>query len=312
LIALGLFAPNLIWQARNDWATFEFLREISRGMLADIPRALYVGGQVVYMNPLALPVWLGGLWFLFSEAGRPYRLFGWLFLTVFSVQLALQSKPYYLAAAFPPLFVGGGILVERASTARPWLGRVAAVQAGLGVLVGSVLSLPILSLEATDRLLSRTIGWAVPPIALTQDLHDEYGWVEQAQVVARVQQQALGAEAGARPMVLTRNYGQASAIQFFGPRLGLPPAASGHMNYHLWGMPVAHPTSVIAYGLPLETLRRLFEDVRVVGHIDHELAAPHERHLPVYLCRAPRRPLGESWALLKRYGHSAAPGPPQP
>jgi 4-amino-4-deoxy-L-arabinose transferase-like glycosyltransferase len=306
VVAIALFSPNLVWQAQNDWATLEFLRAISQGMLAQIPRALYVAGQVLYMNPLTLPVWLGGLWFLFSERGRRYRPFGWLFLTVFFVQLALKSKPYYLAAAYPPLFAAGGLLVERMSRRKPWFGRAAVAEVGAAVALGVLLSLPVFSLETTDRLLARAIGWAVPPIALTHDLHDEYGWREQAQTLARIRDSALTPDERSSTIVLTGNYGEASAVQFFGPDLDLPRAASGHMNYYLWNLPVADPAAVIAYGLPAETLNRLFEEVAVVGELGHPLAHPAEQHVPVYRCRRPRQPLREAWPSLKRYGNAVS------
>ena len=304
VLALGLFAPNLVWQAQNDWATLQFLREISQGMLAEIPRGLYAAGQVLYMNPFTLPVWLGGLWFLFSEAGRRYRVFGWLFLSVFLVQIGMQSKPYYLAPAYPPLFAAGGLLVERLSSRKPWFARAALAELGSAVLVGALLSLPVLSLERTDRLLAGVIGWAVPPIALTHDLHDEYGWREQAEAIARFRDTALTSDERSRAIVLTGNYGEASAVQFFGPQLDLPPAASGHMNYYLWNLPVAEPTAVIAYGLSAKTLNGIFEEVVLVGQIDHSLAHPKERHVPVYRCRRPRRPIREVWTSLHRYGNT--------
>jgi hypothetical protein len=162
---------------------------------------LYAGGQVLYMNPLTLPVWLGGLWFLFSEAGQRYRLFGWLFLTVFLVQIGMKSKPYYLAPAFPPLFVAGGLLVERVSSRKRWFARAAVAELGAAVVVGALLSLPTPSLEKTDRILASAVGWAVPPLALTHDLHDEYGWREQAETIARVRESALTPDERARAIV---------------------------------------------------------------------------------------------------------------
>jgi hypothetical protein len=303
LVSLLLFAPNLVWQGQHDWATLQFLREISEGMLARIPRALYVGGQFLYMNPLATPIWLAGLWWLFSQAGREYRIFAWIFVTVFVVQLLMRSKPYYLAPAFPSLLAAGASLIERISRKRRWLGPAAVANTVAAVIVGSLLSLPIVSLSKMDQIVERVLGWAVPPIALTHDLHDEYGWAEQAQVVARVRDAALLHEERARAIVLTGNYGEASAIQFFGPKLELPPATTGHMTYYVWGLPVAEPSAVIAYGIPLGTLNALFEQVSLGSRVDHALAVPSERHLPIYVCRRPRRPLPEIWPSLRRYGN---------
>jgi hypothetical protein len=307
LVAVGMFAPNLVWQTQNDWATLEFFREISRSMLASIPRALYLGGQLLYMNPLAAPIWVAGLWFLFSEAGRRYRVFAWLFLTVLVAQTLMRSKPYYLAPAYPPLLAAGGMLLERLSRTRRWLGPASLAELGIAAVAAVFLSLPVLRLETTDRMIERALGWAVPPIALTHDLHDEYGWREQAQTLARVHDAALRPEERPRALVLTGNYGEASAIQFFGPKLGLPPATTGHMTYHLWGLPVRETAIVIAYGMPVDTLRDLFEQVAVAGQVDHPLAHPKERQLPVYVCRKPRRPLEEAWPALRRYWHGDHP-----
>jgi len=179
------------------------------------------------------------------------------------------------------------------------------------LVVGTLLSLPVLSLEGAERMLSRAFGWAVPPIALTHDLRDEYGWREQAQSIARVRDTALGAEDRSQVVVLTGNYGEASAIQFFGPALQLPPAATGHMNYYLWGLPTTEPVAVIAYGLPADLLDGWFTEVGAVGEIDHALAHPKERHLPIYVCRKPRQPLRAIWPSLKRYGN-VAQFPPHP
>src|SRR4029434_7624150 len=38
-----------------------------------------------------------------------------------------------------------------------------------------------------------------------------------------------------RPCIFTSNSGEAGAIDFFGPALGLPPAISSQNNYWLWG-----------------------------------------------------------------------------
>ena len=39
----------------------------------------------------------------------------------------------------------------------------------------------------------------------------------------------------AQTAILAGNYGSAGAIDFFGPRYGLPPSISAHQNYYYWG-----------------------------------------------------------------------------
>jgi 4-amino-4-deoxy-L-arabinose transferase-like glycosyltransferase len=311
LIALLLFAPNLLWQMQHDWATLEFIRNARHGMLARIPRALFVGGQFLYMNPLAVPIWSVGLAFLFQRVNERSRPFGLMFVTVFALLLVTRAKPYYLAAAYPMLFAAGAVAFER------WLSRVAARTGGriaaawmlAAALFAIPLSLPILPLPQVERIFDRLFGWAVPPLALTHDLHDEFGWAEQVATVAGVYRQ-LPANERSETVILTGNYGQASAVAFFGPRHGLPRATSGHMTHYLWTDPVAlgSARTAVAYGLPGTLLRELFVSCDVVARTDHPLALAREGQLPVLVCREPRIPLSRAWPRLRRFGNDGPVG----
>jgi hypothetical protein len=307
-IALALWSPNLVWQARHDWATVEFLRNLSTGVLAGIPRSLFLLGQVLYMHPCTLPVWIAGLVFLFSQQGRTYRLFGWSYLVVMGVLLATHAKPYYAAPLYPLLFACGAVAIE----AR-WGERASAMRAALGTLaIGGVafasISLPILAVDRIDALLGAVLGRVVRPEELTRELHDEYGWREQVDTVASVHA-ALAPHERDAALVLTANYGQASAINFFGRERGLPRAVSGHVSYHLWGIEEPDRGAVaIAYGMPRARLDELYGDVREAARIQGALAMPEERDLPVYVCRDPRVPLAVAWPSLRRYAHGRGAG----
>jgi hypothetical protein len=300
--------PHLMWQAQNDWATLEFLRNISEGMLANIPRPLFVLGQLLYMHPVAVPLWIAGLVFFFGTSGARYRVLGWIFVVSFFVLLGTHSKPYYLAPAYPALFAGGAVWLEGR-----FQGVASRAAMAAALVVGGVLltpfTLPILPLQQQDDALRAILGSIVPPEALTHDLHAEHGWPEQAEAVAAVHAK-LPEEDRERTLVLTARYGQASAINFFGSRHGLPRAVSGHMTYYLWGPgEVAGP--VIAYGFTKERLLKYFGSVVQQGRIDHPLANARERGVPIYLCRDPMRPLGDVWDDFKRYSHaSPAASPP--
>jgi len=70
--------------------------------------------------------------------------------------------------------------------------------------------------------------------ALPQYYADEFNWQEMVQAVVRVYQ-TLTPEERAKTAIFTNNYGEAAAIDFFGPKYGLPKAISGHQSYFLWG-----------------------------------------------------------------------------
>jgi hypothetical protein len=126
VIAFAIAAPNLVWQVQHDFPTVEFLREMSQGVLADIPRALFLAGQVLYMHPFTLPVGFAGLWFLLSGSDETCRALGIAFLAVIGVLLLTHGKPYYAAPAYPPLFAAGAVRIEHWLEARSRRARAAA------------------------------------------------------------------------------------------------------------------------------------------------------------------------------------------
>lgn len=300
-VAAAVFAPNLWWQATHDWPTVAFVHAMRESTLASVGRELFVLGQVLYQNPLTLPIWIAGLVELWrSPRGRPAAI---AFATVLATLLITRAKPYYLTPAYPVLFAAGGVSVERWLRRRaPLVRRAIPALWCAAVLPMMVLSLPVLALETTDRALGAAFGDVVPPIALTHDMHDEYGWREQALTVA-----AIASEHPNETLrVVVGNYGQASALRYHRRELALPPAVSGHMSHYLWGPGDDAVDRLIVYGLPASTVQRLCLDAVQVAVIDHPLANLPERNLAVTSCR-PRAPLAAVWPSLRRYGHGRSP-----
>src|SRR5206468_1346367 len=69
---------------------------------------------------------------------------------------------------------------------------------------------------------------------LPQYFADEFGWEEMARKTARIYK-SLSSEEQTRTAIFANSYGQAGAIDFFGPRLGLPKSICNHQSYWLWG-----------------------------------------------------------------------------
>ena len=216
--------------------------------------------------------------------------------------LLAHAKPYYVAPVYPVVFAGGGVMVEHWLESG-WRRRARPLVVGGMLLGGAALApfaLPILPLQTTDRVIQQLLGAAVRPADLTLEFHEQFGWPEQAATVAEVFRR-LPEEERRLAAILTHDYPEASAIDFFGPGLGLPPAVSGHMTYYLWGPSDQRVEVFIAYGMPEAALERVFADVRPAATISHPLASAWHTDLVVYVCRAPRRPLAEVWPELKRY-----------
>lgn len=308
LIALALFAPNLAWQATHGFPTLEFMARMRSGVLHDVGAPLLLAGQLLYMNPFAVPLWGAGLFVGLVRRDHPARPFAVLFVVVLLLLVLLGGKPYYLAPAYPPLFAAGGLAFERWAAARRGPRIAVSLAAVVAVALGIAGSLPLFDLRATERVMDRVLGWAVPPVALTHDLRDEHGWRELSAAVARAVD-AVPAERRDRVAILTVNYGEASALRFFAEEFDLPPAVTGNMSYHLWGPPARDPEVLIAVGVPDGTLHELCGTWRVGAVNTAPLAHPFEQGLAIHVCDSMRQSLRGAWPALKWYGHGTRDRP---
>jgi hypothetical protein len=307
-IAFLIFLPNLLWNVQHHFPFLELQANI-RANGRDIPLgpvAFFVQ-EILLMHPLTLPIWLGGLWFyFFTEVGKPFRAIGWAWIFAAVVIVGLSPRVYYLFPAFPVLFAGGGVLWEQL-LARPrwtWLKIAYPVLMLLGGAVFAPLAIPVLSPEGYVRY-TKALGFGQPAIEnhelgpLPQIFADQFGWDEMAASVARVYN-ALPPEVRARTAIFAQNYGQAGAIDLFGPKYGLPPAIGGHQSYFLWGPREYTGESMIVMDDSERDLDKLFTSVRKAGRVYHPYSMPYQ-HFDIFYCQGMHPPLQELWPRLKRW-----------
>src|SRR5215813_3240783 len=72
VIAFLIFLPNLIWEIHRHFPTIELLQNVQRsGRNVSLGWLGFILQQVLFMHPLAFPVWLAGLgYYLFVREGR--------------------------------------------------------------------------------------------------------------------------------------------------------------------------------------------------------------------------------------------------
>lgn len=312
-LAALIFLPNLLWNIQNGFPILELQANIrASGRNVQLTPLQFLLEQVVFMNPVALPIWLGGLgWLFFHPQGKTYRFMGWAYLITLGLLLASQGRTYYLAPAYPMLFAAGGMLAEalwrRLAAPTRLQKSLFAAYPILLVLLGALqtpLYLPVLPPE-TYIAYSQALRLRAPKLEtydsteLPQLFADRFGWPEMAALTAQVYH-SLPAEEQAVAAILGNNYGQAGAIDFYGPALGLPKAISGHQNYFLWGPRQYTGEVVIALGYRFEELNRLFASVQPTRTFQHPYAMASE-FFPIYVCRQPRASLQQVWDEFKAW-----------
>jgi 4-amino-4-deoxy-L-arabinose transferase-like glycosyltransferase len=304
LIALLIFLPNLLWNLQHHFPFLELQENIRRsGRNVGLTPLSFFGQEIVTLLPLTAPIWIAGLWRLYRSQYRALAS-AWAIAAVLIV--ALNPRMYYLYPAFPLLFGAGGFAFEE-WMARPWPRRVGVAYAAVMVAMGVVVSptvVPVLPPETYIRY-AAAIHIQQPRIEthemgpLPQLYADQFGWEEMTASVARAFHE-LPPGVQAKTAIYGQNYGQAGAIDLFGPRYGLPKAISGHQNYFFWGPRGYTGESMIVMGDRQDRLAERFATVRKVGRVEHPYSMPYE-HIDVFYCRGLKQPLAELWPQVKSW-----------
>ena len=312
IVALAIFLPNLVWNIQHHWPFMELMHNIrATGKDVVLSPDRYLLQQVLMMNPLVFPFWIGGLHFyLFAREGKPYRMFGFAFIIAIAIFLVLHGKDYYSAPAYTLVLAAGAVGAERlfaARALRPAWSRSFAAACVAWLLMAIVpllpLVLPVLSLPAFIRYQSHLplqpakaetsfVGTTLP-----QYYADELPWQPMVAAVASVYHR-LSPEERAKAAIFCDNFGQAAAVDFFGPRYGLPAAISGHQNYFLWGPRQYSGDIMLLVGVSEDDARKFFSSVEVGATLNIPGAYPYEQR-PILIVRDSRENLQAAWPSLK-------------
>lgn len=285
-VALALWTPHLLWQAGAGWPALEVASSVAEGnSVSSEPPALFLPFQVLLVSPVLVPIWVAGLHRLWGEPRL--RCLALVYPVLGAVFLLTGGKPYYLAGLYPLLLAAGAAptvrWVRRSRARTPLLVAGLALSAAVSATIG----LPVVPV---DRL------GGSPVLALNEDVGETVGWPALVRTVAGVYD-GIGGEA----VVLTFNYGEAGAIDRFGPAAGLPAAFSGHNGYADWGPPPERDLPVVAVGLRREQLDRWFGRCELSARIDDGVGVDNEEQgRLVHVCRERLRPWADLWPEVRR------------
>jgi len=309
-IALALFAPHLIWQARMGWPTLEFMANARAEKMVPLSPPAFFAEVMLETHPANLLLWvLGCVWLFAARAARPLRALAWIWPVTALVLMLRHGKPYYLAPAQPLLLAAGAVV------AAGWLGRrwrpgvpVLAVLLALGGLFTLPLCVTLLSPAATASYLAATGLQPTPSEfshrnqTLPQHLADHLAWQEQAEAEAAAFATLSEAER-ADCLLLVSNYGQAGAADYYRKRgLALPPTVCGHNSYWHWWPQGRGGDTAIAVNISEEALRASYEEVTLWRQLEVPFAMDYEGRARIYLCKHRTAPLETARPLYRYFG----------
>ena len=305
-LAAAIVSPTLVWQAQHGWPQLAVLHDAAATKNVVVGPLAFYAQQILMMNPLTAPMWIAGLVALLSAPrARAFRWYGIAYVLLSGLYLVLGAKIYYLAPIYPVLFAAGAPSIE-IHLARVRFAPIAypALLLVFGVAIAPE-AYPLLPLPAFLRyehvLDFRGIKMEKHPEGrVPQHFADMLGWNTLIASIARAND-ALSARERRDAVILTRDYGQASAVDVLGAKVGLPRAISGHNNYFLYGTRGASGRVVLAIGYDAATLGREFSSVERVGFYHDDYVLPDFNDFVIYKCTHPREPIAAWFPQMRRY-----------
>lgn len=299
-IAFFIFLPNLVWLARNDFITYEFLayiheRDISWGRT----EGFFLDQLSDCIGFGAVPLAIAGVVFLARGRGtgrfRPAAI--WVAATIALFAL-MRGRGYYAAALYVPLTAAGAVWLERAIEGRRFRAAFGATAICFYAAYGLATSAAALPLAPAGS------AWFDVVVGLNGDYVEQFGWEELALDVARVRD-SLPESERASFGILAGNYGEAGALEYYGRRHGLGKVMCGTNSFYDRGYDESEPRTVVVVGFPREFVAEMFESYEVVAETRNALGLRNEEavyHREIFLCRGLRMTWREFWKRNRRFG----------
>jgi 4-amino-4-deoxy-L-arabinose transferase-like glycosyltransferase len=297
LTAAALAAPNLVWLASHHFLTLQMehhihIRDVRNGRAAG-----YYTDQLRF-TLFALPMAIAGLVSLMRSAR--FRLLSAFYIGPFVLLALAKGRGYYLMPAYPVLYAAGAVALERLILQRAvWL------------------RLCLRSLVVAAALLdTAAVAWAYLPIwpvgspgwnwqmKNNADMANEVGWPEFVAQVAAVRD-TLSPGDRSRLAILANNFGEAGALELWGPQYHLPTPISSVNSFHDRGYGPYEPETVIVVGGELYDQLGNFETCSIVALVRLPYGVRTEEtddHPEILVCHHLRRPWPEVWRRSQAFG----------
>jgi hypothetical protein len=286
-VALAAWIPNLVWNARHDWATIEFQQAVRDDNAGLGGRIEFVVGQLLISGIVTVIVWWPGLWWLLRADGprRWARTLGVTAVAVVGLLFVSGAKFYYAGPVYVMLLAAGCVVLAGAPDSRR---RTALAVVALGALVSLPLTTPVLPTSALNAV-----------IPVQKEVGEMVGWPD---YVAQVRAVVAGLPPATRErtVVLTGSYAEAAFLERDAPELRV---YSGHNSYWWWGPPPDTATGAVVVGYREAGARSICADPVAATRIANGAGIHNdEEGQPVWTCDRLVGPWSALWPGLKHYG----------
>ena len=308
VLILAIAMPFLLWQANRHWPIWELLYKINHNNInGNLGPLDFLQAQLTMLSAMSVVLLVPGLiWLFTSRSAYHFRWIGIMYFGMLIVMMRAHAKNYYVAPIYPILFAAGALAFQEWSSGprkTTWLSPALCCVLAFWGAINLPLVIPVMPPYTTLHYAKtmHLLPESDPPdeSPLPPVLADRLGWHHFVADVAHVYASLSPAER-AQTGIYCDNYGEASAINVYGPAYGLPTAVSGHQNYFYWGPHGYTGEVLIVIGGRKQALQKQFASVEQIERVYNPLAN-HFSNRPIYLCRGEKVPLSADWQKWKNW-----------
>jgi hypothetical protein len=278
-----------------DFRSHIHARDVRQG------RTTYFLPQQLELTGFRFPIAIAGLYFcLFTQLGKRFRMIGWMYVITLLLAVIAKGRWYYMGPAYPMLYAAGGVWGES------WLATLERARAmTIRWVVWAALTFEVvITLAFWLPLAPLNTPWWHMINDVQGDFREQLGWRELVAEVARIRD-TLTPEERAHLGILGTNYGEAGAINLYGPEYGLPRAISGVNSFWYRGYGDPPPKTVIVIGLSRRRMEEVFGPCRLAGHNQNRYGVKNEEsadHPDIWVCGPPKQGWPEFWKDFQYFG----------
>lgn len=302
-LALALALPVILWQLQHHWVALAWMKSIHARDVSMGRTDHFLLNQLWNTTCIVtVPLWGAGLWFLFAtQAGRPFRMLGWMYAIPLILFVAAKGRDYYMTPAYPMLIAAGAAWGEpwldgRSPQARRAIARTVWISLAVGACMVFSVTLPIAPIHSALWRFADTVDRGC--------FNSQLGWPELAATAAEVRD-SLPAEEQSGARVLAADEGEAGAINLYGRKYELGDAISGMNSNWLRGYGDPPPRTVIAIGFHKSELDSIFASCQPAAQLSNAHGIVNDTigdRIQVYVCRNNLQPWPEFWKTFQYYG----------
>jgi 4-amino-4-deoxy-L-arabinose transferase-like glycosyltransferase len=284
-LVILIVLPSLMWHVRHNFLALEFTSTIhARDIRIGRADGFLWKQFLVPASMLTIPLWIGGLVWLFRSRWRPIA---WTFVIAVALFAAARARDYYSAPLYPMLLAAGAVAMCRWPTGA----RKAQWRAiGIGIVISITLILPVSPVNSTLFKISTKISG---------DPVEEIGWPELTAAVAKVYDD-LPETDRPRAGIFAGNYGEAGALALFGPAHNLPEPISRANSFWMRGYPDPPPETLVVLGVSNAFAAAHFASCETKMTFNSPFGVDNEENGGlIRVCRGLKEPWPEFWRKVR-------------